>query len=522
MANSPSASRPQKDAEKTPGTTCCGVAHEAAYTAREKRENRRKAQPWLVKKFMVVVTAGIMAYAARGVGILYLWMWWAYVKVVLTPPGYARDYVEKSERPLIPAVPNPAFDPSYGAPALDSSQTLDQNSEGNPRNSSHHVKRPSYSATSASHNHASPSNSPPMGGPSYEDLLRRDLLTSQQTTGQTKPDNASAVGNAVSALSNPANLPSYNTTAKDGLSETLPSAHVTDLPPPATAKTSSKKVKSSKLRNTPPPGASESPISPSAQTISPKERKRLERETRLMNLNVVRRPPMLPYLLPAHRYCESDLIVKPYRAHHCRACGTCVLKYDHHCPWIGQCVGARNHKFFLNFCQATVVFTSYTFATLLAYTIIGLNSPSIRDANSQQIVIIALAGLFLLFTGALTVSHVMLILQGQTTVEAIPIRMMREREKKTLARGFKFYEWGAKRRKVREWDTEWGDLNKEGNLWWKGSAHAEWVDVMGSNWLGWFLPVGRPLSDGLSYPPNPRYDSEGRWRRRSEWPEELR
>lgn len=36
------------------------------------------------------------------------------------------------------------------------------------------------------------------------------------------------------------------------------------------------------------------------------------------------------------------------------------------------------------------------------------------------------------------------------------------------------------------------------------------------------VPVGRSGNDGLSYPVNPRFDSNGRWRRRAEWPPELR
>lgn len=36
------------------------------------------------------------------------------------------------------------------------------------------------------------------------------------------------------------------------------------------------------------------------------------------------------------------------------------------------------------------------------------------------------------------------------------------------------------------------------------------------------VPIGRGLSDGLTYPVNPRFDEEGRWRSRAEWPEELR
>ncbi|KAJ7674250.1 hypothetical protein B0H17DRAFT_1208155 [Mycena rosella] len=36
------------------------------------------------------------------------------------------------------------------------------------------------------------------------------------------------------------------------------------------------------------------------------------------------------------------------------------------------------------------------------------------------------------------------------------------------------------------------------------------------------IPIGRPLGDGLHYRPNPRFDADGRWRWRAEWPGELR
>jgi len=238
-----------------------------------------------------------------------------------------------------------------------------------------------------------------------------------------------------------------------------------------------------------------------------------------MEAQLHRQPPTTPVLQPMHRFCMKEGFVKPYRAHHCRSCGTCVLKYDHHCPWIGQCVGARNHKFFMNFCLATIVFTTFVLASLIPFVAIRNGN---GDVDIQEIVIIAMAALFLLFPCIMLINHVRMILTGMTTVEMMQMSAMEHRESLLLGKFYSWWQFRAKAQKRREWDKEWGALSREGNIWWKGNKYAEWVEVMGDSWLGWIFPVGRGLNDGLTYSVNPRFDEEGRWRRRADWPEELR
>eukprot|EP01063_Lacrimia_lanifica_P007376 TRINITY_DN1468_c0_g1_i1.p1 TRINITY_DN1468_c0_g1~~TRINITY_DN1468_c0_g1_i1.p1 ORF type:complete len:319 (+),score=53.22 TRINITY_DN1468_c0_g1_i1:911-1867(+) len=48
------------------------------------------------------------------------------------------------------------------------------------------------------------------------------------------------------------------------------------------------------------------------------------------------------------RYCRVCKEWKPPRAHHCHFCGVCVMKMDHHCPWINNCVGHNNQRYFMN------------------------------------------------------------------------------------------------------------------------------------------------------------------------------
>lgn len=74
-------------------------------------------------------------------------------------------------------------------------------------------------------------------------------------------------------------------------------------------------------------------------------------------------------LIAAIRFCERCVLIKPDRAHHCSVCGTCVLKMDHHCPWVNNCVGFHNYKFFMLFLAYALLYCMFIVGTTLQYFI---------------------------------------------------------------------------------------------------------------------------------------------------------
>jgi hypothetical protein len=191
--------------------------------------------------------------------------------------------------------------------------------------------------------------------------------------------------------------------------------------------------------------------------------------------------PLEPYEVKKsgdRRHCKWCSKYKPDRCHHCRVCRTCILKMDHHCPWIYNCVGFCNYKYFFLLIMYGVIITHF-----ICWTIWESVMSAVEDSAPFATMFMRVFGLTLAFWIALVITlfflfHLWLMLKAMTIIE--------------------FCEKSASK-------------NESGatGSWFPGSGYRSGYDrgvygnicaVLGDNPLLWFFPMNPPTGDGMNFP----------------------
>jgi hypothetical protein len=65
--------------------------------------------------------------------------------------------------------------------------------------------------------------------------------------------------------------------------------------------------------------------------------------------------------------CPECEVLRTPRSRHCNLCNRCVDRFDHHCPWVNNCVGRGNYRYFYLFVTTQSLFLFVVFVTSICY-----------------------------------------------------------------------------------------------------------------------------------------------------------
>ncbi|CAM4623070.1 palmitoyltransferase ZDHHC3-like [Lepidochelys kempii] len=137
--------------------------------------------------------------------------------------------------------------------------------------------------------------------------------------------------------------------------------------------------------------------------------------------------------------CNRCETYRPPRAHHCRICHRCVRRMDHHCPWINNCVGELNQKYFIQFLFYTGLASLYAMGLVLTMWLWpvdrsfpgkmegvagGFSNNHVQMAHC--IVLLVESILFGVFVTVIFYDQVVSIITDETPIEQLRNRLLKE------------------------------------------------------------------------------------------------
>uniref|UniRef100_A0A4W4E1H4 Palmitoyltransferase n=1 Tax=Electrophorus electricus TaxID=8005 RepID=A0A4W4E1H4_ELEEL len=199
-------------------------------------------------------------------------------------------------------------------------------------------------------------------------------------------------------------------------------------------------------------------------------------------------PPKMKNDISFVSVCKKCVIPKPPRTHHCGICRTCVLKMDHHCPWLNNCVGHFNHRYFFFFCLYMTLGCLYCSISgrnlfIDAYNAIDVRLSTFsmfhdRMFHKSIIYMWVLTSTVAVALGGLTAWHAILISRGETSIE----RHINSKEAKRMKKRGKVYKNPFNYGKVNNWKMFFGVEKR-----------SHWLTRV-------LLPSGHvPYGDGLTW-----------------------
>ena len=139
--------------------------------------------------------------------------------------------------------------------------------------------------------------------------------------------------------------------------------------------------------------------------------------------------PLLRQVINGHKiivpFCYTCSMFRPPRTSHCSVCDNCVERFDHHCLWLGTCIGKRNYKYFYWFISSLFINQIFQIFSAIYYIVNQAKKIKNKEKNSLFIVI-AYSGivfyniLFIAcFLGKLLFIHTTLVFKNITFYELV-------------------------------------------------------------------------------------------------------